>query len=252
MTGSVFESVEVIKNEVINFYEMYIHQERFSNVSFFSKSSVIPNYTGVDANNSIGFSRTTGVNNDINIAALNGNYSKAMTLVLDFYSSHVSFGDKTSVYYEALLSSRTVTGNGITLWYHGFLNRLVFDPGGHEYRTYYDLEENPARYLFVYTYGGDYNGVIIINKTTKKVLTISPQESNSSLIFEGFSGNDYEMSFGGESNQVHDGAFYQSGSGLKFYSFYLNDKGVTRTSLNELLLQFGYDFSKADISSIKS
>ena len=252
MTGTVFKSVDIIKKQVINFYEMYIHQEKFENVLFLNKSSVIPNYTGVDENNSISFSsRDDGIDNDINIANLNGNYTKGMILVLDFYSGHVSFGDNNFIHYEVLLSSRTSTADGITLWYHGYSDRLIFDPGGAKYRGYYNLQ-GAARYLFVYTYGGDYDGVIIINKTTNEIVDVIKQQAIPQNITSAFIANNYTISFGGESKKANDGLFYQAGPGLKFYSFYINDSGVTRKELNEILLEFNYDISKIDLSLIET
>lgn len=238
------QHIDEFKNRVNNIYELTNTYSYNDNLTFHNKNKIKSNSDG-----SVSFDRTTQTNNYIDIKGLTGDYTKGLTMVLDFYSKGATIGETTENY-EALISARTIVKEGLTLWYYGETDNLIVDTGGSGYRIKYPLQ-GAARYLVIYTYEKDYDGIIIINKTKKKIVTIETKEKNPTLINDGIKNNNYTISIGGEPSLVNKGYFYQASSNLKFYSFYINDSGITDHGLVDLVRQFGYDLVNVDLSAIK-
>lgn len=176
--------------------------------------------------------------NTLVISNLDNDYTKGITIAMDFYSDGYTLSNPPNTYhYQMLWTARINTLHGTTAWYGD--NKLLIDVGGHMNRHSINLQ-GAARYMIVVTYGQELNGIMVINKDTKKVISTSTLPYDLDLINNGIQSNGKKISIGGDINGANAGYTYQANEHLKFYDFYISNEGLTQEKFNNLLTNFNY------------
>ena len=118
-------------------------------------------------------------------------------------------------------------------------NKVLIDVGGYTTRQTVTLQ-GAARYLIIVTYGDELNGIMVVNRDTKKIVSTFTNPVNLTLLNQGIQAVNRTIAIGGDKNGANDGYTYQANEHLKFYSFYINNEGLTAETFKDVIKDFGY------------
>ena len=176
--------------------------------------------------------------NSLEISNLASDFTKGVTIVMDFYTDGYTLTNPPNTYhYQELWTSRKNSGQGTAAWYGD--NKVLIDVGGYTTRQTVTLQ-GAARYLIIVTYGDELNGIMVVNRDTKKIVSTFTNPVNLTLLNQGIQAVNRTIAIGGDKNGANDGYTYQANEHLKFYSFYINNEGLTAETFKDVIKDFGY------------